>query len=105
MFAEADGDRALSPLQAVSCTYRMALEPRAGQKVLSLQSMPSTDKPSTPGMCANANGFSLHAAVRCGADQRKQLEHVCRYIAHPAIANERLKCNRAGQVVWQLKSV
>jgi len=66
--------------------------------------MPSTDKPSTPGLCANAHGFSLHAAVRCGADQRKQLEHLCRYITRPPIANERLKCNRAGQVVLQLKS-
>ena len=31
-------------------------------------------------------------------------EHLCRYITRPAIANERLKCNRAGQVVFQLKS-
>ena len=85
------------PLQAASCTYRIALAPRAGQKVLSLQSVPSTDKPSTPGLCANAHGFSLHAAVRCGADQHKQLEHLCRYITRPPIANERLKCNRAGQ--------
>ena len=53
---------------------------------------------------ANAHGFSLHAAVRCGADQRKALEHLCRYITRPAIANERLKRNRAGQVVLQLKS-
>ena len=102
--ANADRDRALTPLQAASCTYRIALGPRAGQKVLSLQSMPSTDKPSMPGLCANAHGFSLHAAVRCGADQRKQLEHLCRYITRPAIANERLKWNRAGQVVLQLKS-
>ena len=49
-------------------------------------------------------GFSLHAAVRWGADQRKELEHLCRYITRPAIANERLKRNRAGQVVLQLKS-
>jgi len=34
--AEVDRDRALSPLQAATCTYRMALGPRAGQKVLSL---------------------------------------------------------------------
>ena len=47
---------------------------------------------------------SLHAAVRWGADQRQQLEHLCRYITRPAIANERLKRNRAGQVVLQLKS-
>ena len=31
-------------------------------------------------LCANAHGFSLHAAVRCGADQRKALEHLCRTI-------------------------
>jgi len=42
--------------------------------------------------------------VRWGADQRKELEHLCRYITRPAIANERLKRNRAGQVVLQLKS-
>jgi hypothetical protein len=49
-------------------------------------------------------GFSLHAAVRWGADQRQQLEPLCRYITRPAIANERLKRNRAGRVVLQLKS-
>src|SRR5262249_14199238 len=48
--------------------------------------------------------FSLHAAVRWGADQRKELERLCCYITRPAIANERLKRNRAGDVVLQLKS-
>ena len=42
--------------------------------------------------------------MRCGADQRQALERLCRYITRPAIANERLKRNRAGQVVLQLKS-
>ncbi|MBM4260796.1 MAG: hypothetical protein FJ145_05060 [Deltaproteobacteria bacterium] len=32
------------------------------------------------------------------------MEQLCRYITRPAIANERLKRNRAGQVVLQLKS-
>ena len=45
--AEADPDSALTPLQAASCTYRIALGPRAGQKVLSLQSLPSRSRPST----------------------------------------------------------
>jgi hypothetical protein len=39
--AETDTDGALRSLQAASCTYRVALGPRAGQKVLSLQSLPS----------------------------------------------------------------
>jgi Putative transposase len=102
--AEADRESALLPLQAASCTYRLALGRRAGQKVLSLQSVPSADKSSTPDLCAKLQGFTLHAAVRWGADQRQQLEHLCRYITRPAIANERLKRNRAGDVVLQLKS-
>src|SRR5947207_7033102 len=96
--AEADRESALLPLQAASCTYRIALGPRAGQKVLSLHSVPSPDKRSTPDLCAKLHGFTLHAAVRWGADQRK--EHLCRYITRPAIANERLKCSRAGEVPW-----
>ena len=59
---------------------------------------------SAPELRVDAHGFSLHAAVRWGADQRKELEHLCRYITRPAIANERLKRNRAGDVVLQLKS-
>ena len=42
--------------------------------------------------------------MRWRADQRKELEQLCRYITRPAIANERLKRNRTGQVVLQLKS-
>ena len=42
--------------------------------------------------------------MRWGADQRKELEQLCRYITRPAIANERLKRNRAGDIVLQLKS-
>ena len=102
--AETDTDGALRALQAASCTYRIALGPRAGQKVLSLQSLPSQARASTPELRVNAHGFSLHAAVRWRADQRKELEQLCRYITRPAIANERLKRNRAGQVVLQLKS-
>ena len=102
--AEIEADHALTPLQAASCTYRIAMGPRAGQKVLSLRSLPSTGERLTPDLCANAHGFSLHAGLRCGAEQRKQLERLCRYITRPAIANERLKLNAAGQVVLQLKS-
>jgi hypothetical protein len=42
--AETATDGALTPLQATSCTYRIALGPRG--KVLSLQRLPSTAKPS-----------------------------------------------------------
>ncbi len=55
-------------------------------------------------LCANLEGFSLHAGVRCAADQRKTLERLCRYITGPALANERVRRNAAGQVVLTLKT-
>ena len=103
-FADIDADNPLRSLQAASCTYRIALGPRAGQKVLSLRTVPGRDEKTTPAPCAEAHGFSLHAGVRCGAHQRKELERLCRYITRPAIANERLKRTGEGQVVLQLKS-
>ena len=77
-------------------------------------------------LCADNNGFSLHAAVRCAADDRQALEQLCRYITRSALqaapgqwpgpspgtnspldclcpgsalANERVQTNAAGQVV------
>ena len=90
--------------QSCPCTYRIALGPRAGQRVLSWQSVPSADRPSASELCTKLHGFSLHAALRWRADQRKELEQLCRYITRPPIANERLKRNRAGQVVLQPKN-
>ncbi|GEM_PF-1144754 len=52
----------------------------------------------------NAEGFSLHAKVRCAMNQRNKLERLCLYITRPAIANERLKRNSAGDIMLQLKS-
>ena len=49
---------------------------------------------------------ALASRPRCAAPppSRKKLEHLCRYITRPAIANERLTLNRAGQVVLTLKT-
>ena len=42
--------------------------------------------------------------MRCGADYRQALEQLCRYITRPALANERVQTNAAGQVVLKLKT-
>ncbi len=55
-------------------------------------------------LCAGSNGFSLHAAVCCGADERQALEQLCRDITRPAFSNERVQTNTAGQVVLKLKT-
>ena len=49
-------------------------------------------------------GFSLHARVRCATEDKQGLEQLCRHITRPAIANERLSVDRAGQVVPKLKT-
>jgi hypothetical protein len=35
--------------------------------------------------------------VRCATDDRRALEQLCRYITRPALANERVQTNTAGQ--------
>ena len=106
--ADNDGDsdeaRALRPLQAAACTCRIAFGPRAGQKMLTLQGAMPRQTDIKQSLCADSNGFSLHAAVRCAADDRKALEQLCRYMTRPALANERVQTNAAGQVVVTLKT-
>ena len=55
-------------------------------------------------LCADIDGFSLHAAVLCGADDRQALEQPCRYIARPALTNERVQTNAAVALARQLFS-
>jgi len=71
-----DPDNLLAPLQAASCTYRIAFGPRAGRKVLSLRYAASRAAPISQQLGANAHGFSLHARARCAAEQRQALEHL-----------------------------
>ena len=102
--AEADTENPLASLQAASCTYRIALGPRAGQKVLSVRTVAGREEKPRKALCADAHGFSLHAAVRLAIHRRKELERLCRYIIRPALDNERLSRNARGEVVLKLKS-
>jgi hypothetical protein len=61
---DADGDEARRqrPLQAAAMTCRIAFCPRAGQKVPTLRAeMPRAGTAGQP-LCADIDGFSLHAA-------------------------------------------
>ena len=98
---DADGEeaRTLQPLQAAAVTYRIAFGARAGQKVLTLRSvMPPREVTARKPLCADIDGFSLHAAVRIEAHERKRLERLCRYITRPALSDERIQVNASGQV-------
>ena len=76
---------------------------RAGQKMLTLQGMPrEPDIKRTP--CDDSNGFRLHAAVCCEAQDRQSLAQLCRYITRPALAYERVQTAAVGQLVLELKT-
>ena len=73
---DADGEeaRTLRPLHAAAVTYRIAFGPRAGQKMLTLRGAMPPEATARQPMCADIDGFSLHAAVRVEAHDRKRLE-------------------------------
>ena len=54
--------------------------------------------------CVDIDGFSLHAAVRVDAHDRKRLEQPCRYITRPATSDERVQFDAAGQLELERKT-
>jgi hypothetical protein len=81
---DSDEARTLRPLQATACTYRIAFCPRAGQKVLTLPGAMPRQTDFKQNLCADSNGFSLHAAERCAAaNDRQALEQLCQPLHHP----------------------
>jgi hypothetical protein len=54
-------------------------------------------------LCAEYEGFSLHAKVTVGACARERLEKLCRYVARPSLSQERLQELPDGRVVYELK--
>jgi hypothetical protein len=103
---DADGEeaRTLRPLQAAAITYRIAFGPRAGRKVLTLRGAMPRETTARQALCADIDGFSLHAAVRVEARERKRLEQLCRYITRPALSDQRVQINAVGQVELKLKT-
>ena len=104
-FSEQDQGNFLSEIQAASVQSKVALGERKHQRVRGLGAVLSGDAmPELKGrLCAQVNGFSLHAAVACEQGEKEKLEKLCRYITRPAVAEERLSLTPSGQVVLRLK--
>ncbi|MDH3671344.1 MAG: transposase [Gammaproteobacteria bacterium] len=104
---DSEGEDALTQLQGASIRYRIAVGPIAGRKTFRLRTPgvalegPGREPPKP--FTAARDGFSLNAAVACKAGDRRKLERLCRYVARPAIALERLSRDGDGLVVYGLK--
>ncbi len=101
---EALDDSAINDLLGHSITYRIAVGPQAGRKAFTLQTVPARQDNDDNSQVAKANGFSLHAGVAAKAHQRRKLERLCRYIARPAVATDRLALTAQGNVRYTLKT-
>lgn len=94
----------MSQLLGHSITYRVAVGPRAGRKVFTLQTLPACDTDEFTDTAGKVSGFSPHAGVAARADERKKLERLCRYICRPAVAEKRLSLTPGGNVRYQFRA-
>ena len=53
--------------------------------------------------CAAAMGFTLHADVAIPARDRRRLERLCRYVARPPVATDRLERLPDGRLLYHLR--
>jgi len=94
----------LAQLSAASVEGRSALGPERGQAITRLGRRRGQRPLFIPGeLCCDHAGFSLHAKVQIAADDRAGRERLCRSIARPAIASERLSIAQDGRVVYRLR--
>jgi len=95
----------LAALYGASVFGRIATGPRAGRPVLRLgDRIDADDLPALQGpRCASVAGVSLHANVAVPARDRARLERLCRYVARPPVATERLSRLPDGRLLYRLK--
>ena len=95
---------ALTPLHIASITCRIALGPQQGRKVFTLQTLPASED-DLPGTVAKEAGFSLHAGVAARAHERDKVEHLCRYVSRPPVAESRLSLTSNGDIRYVVNGI
>ena len=98
----------LALLATASLRTRIAAGPRTGER---WRRMGDRIDPGEPGDDPDAlprvpecRGLSLHAAVVVPARDRRRLERLCRYVARPPLANDRLEEHSDGRLTVRLKT-
>jgi hypothetical protein len=108
--AWAEPDRLVQEEPAVAACYAAAIQGRmafgagAGQRLPRLGAIPGGPwiEPDGP-LQARFRGFDLHAEVAVPAGDRERLERLCRYMARPPLAHDRLERLPDGRIALRLK--
>ncbi|MBM4244962.1 MAG: transposase [Deltaproteobacteria bacterium] len=95
----------LAGLAAASVAGRSAIGADAGSRALRLGRAPGAvpDDGSGASCQAHIAGFDLHAGVAVPAGDRERLEHLCRYVLRPPIAQDSLSIAPDGRVRLALR--
>jgi Putative transposase/Transposase zinc-binding domain len=100
-------ERLLAALAAASLRARIADGPQQGEPWRRIGDRvdpdPDDDPDATPRV-PQLRGMSLHAAVAVPARDRTRLERLCRYVARPPLANDRLEEQPDGGLLLRLKT-
>jgi len=94
----------LAALYAAAVQGRVAMGAEAGQRIARIGNSALAVDPIVleSSRCANLAGFSLHAGVAVAATDRKGLERLCRYMARPALASERIERLADGRILYRM---
>ncbi len=98
----------LAVLAAASLRGRSTSGPHAGERWRRLgdrvEPVYGEDDPEASRRIPQHGGMSLHAAVGVPASDRGRLERLCRYVARPPLANNRLEELPDGRLALRLKT-
>ena len=95
----------LAELYTASVQGRISTGPKEGNYLATAGFQPARlqNKRKAGARCASVSGISLHANVCIPAKARRRLENLCRYVARPAVATERLSVLEDGRVAYRLR--
>jgi hypothetical protein len=102
----ADDQPLLAGLADASIRGRVATGQRSGRGVQRLgDRIDPEDMQDDPAQATGVagGGFSLHAGVVVPPNDRTRLEHLCRYVARPPVATQRLSRLADGRLLYRLK--
>ncbi len=98
----------LATLAAASLRTRIATGPHAGQRWRRLgdrlEPQDAGADPEASPRVPQRDGMSLHADVAVPARDRRRLERLCRYVARPPLAHDRLEGGPDGRLALRLKT-
>src|SRR5690606_5141790 len=100
--ADTEPEPALAELAVASSLGRVPAGP-ALRQAEPIRLRPGGDLEHPKGLCAAAQGFSLHAATIARADDSVGREALCKYILRPPIAQENIQLESDHLVRLRLK--